>query len=77
MVDFLIWKDNFGKTVRVLGKSVSFLCSKRLAYGSVDSIIGKLRAIFNKYGRSAGDNLLPGIANSAAPQVKSYLAGLR
>ena len=58
VIDFLIWKDNFGKTVvhidtcPLLGeKSVSScVCPKRLAYGSIDSIIGKLRAIFNKYG---------------------------
>ena len=56
VIDFLIWKDNFGKTVvhfdtcPLFGeKSVSScVCPKRLAYGSVDSIIGKLRAIFKR-----------------------------
>ena len=51
VIDFLIWKDNFGKTVvhfdtcPLFGeKSVSScVCPKRLAYGSIDSIIGKLR----------------------------------
>ena len=67
VVDFLIWKDNFGKTVvhfdtcPLFGeKSVSScVCPKRLAYGWGDSIIGKLRAIFSKYGRSAGDSFFP------------------
>ena len=41
-------------------------------------IIGKFRAIFNKYGRSATDSLFPGIANLAAsPLVKSYLSAVR
>ena len=60
-------------------KSVSScVCPKRLAYGSVDSIIGKLRAIFNKYGRAETDSLFPGVANPAAsPRVKSYLTAVR
>ena len=54
------------------------VCPKRLAYGSINSIIGKLTAIFNKYGRSATDSLFPGIANPAAsPLVKSYLSAVR
>ena len=86
VVDFLIWKDNFGKTVvhfdtcPLFGeKSVSScVCPKRLAYGPVDSIIGKLRAIFNKYGRAATDSLFPGVVNPAAsPLVKSYLSAVR
>ena len=44
----------------------------------VDSIIGKLRAIFNKYGRAETDSLFPGVANPAAsPRVKSYLTAVR
>ena len=60
-------------------KSVSScVCPERLAYGSVDSIIGKLRAIFSKYGRSAGYGLFPRIASPAAsPLVKSYLSAVR
>ena len=86
VIDFLIWKDNFGKTVvridscPLLGEknASSCVCPKRLAYGSIDSIIGKLRAIFNKYGRSAIDSLFPGIANPAAsPLVKSYFSAVR
>ena len=86
VIDFLIWKDNFGKTVvhfdtcPLFGeKSVSScVCPKRLSYSSVDSIIGKLRAIFNKYGRAATDSLFPGVANPAAsPRVKPYLKAVR
>ena len=60
-------------------KSVSScVCPKRLAHVSVDSIIGKLRAIFSKYGRAAGYSFFPGIANPAAsPLVKSYLSAVR
>ena len=69
VVDFLIWKDNFGKTVVHMvacpffgeNRVSSCVCPKRLAYGSVDSIIGKLRAMFNKYGRSATDSLFRGL----------------
>ena len=81
VIDFLICKDNFGKmvvhfdTCPLFGeKSVSScLCPKCLAYSSVDSIIGKLRVIFNEYGRAATDSLFPGVANPAAsPLVKCY-----
>ena len=86
VVDFLIWKDSFGKTVvhcdtcPFLGERTNSSCScpKRLAYGSVDSAIGKLRAVFNKYGRTAIDGPFLGLANPAAsPEVKSYLSAIR
>jgi len=86
VIDFLIWKDNFGKTVVHIDtcpffgekSASSCVCPKHLAYGSVDSIIGKLTAIFNKYGRSATDSLFPGVTNPAAsPLVKSYLLAVR
>ena len=86
VVDFLIWRDNFGNMVIHFDRCPLFgekgvssrVCPKRLAYGSVDSIIGKLRAIFSKYGTSAGDSLFLGIANPAvSPLVKSYLSALR
>ena len=85
-VDFLIWKDSFGKravhcdTCPLFGeKSVlSCSCPKRLAYSLVDSIIGKLRAIFKKYGRSAIDSPFPGLANPVASTlVKSYLSAIK
>ena len=59
VVDFLIWKDNFGKTTvhqqlcRFSGQRFNTysLRPKRLAYGTIDSLIGKLRFIFCLYGR--------------------------
>ena len=56
---FLVWKDRKGKTTvhksacQFFGQKGSFscLCPRRLAYGTVDSLIGKLRALFNESGR--------------------------
>ena len=61
VINFLIWKNGFVKTIvhfdarPLFGEKSASSCScpTRLGYGSVDSLIGKLRAIFNKYGRSA------------------------
>ena len=52
-------------------------CPKRLAFGTVDSLIGKLRAIFVEHGRgSEWYSLLNG--NTAARRsVKAYLADVR
>ena len=86
VVDFLLWKDSSGKTVvhsdtcLFLGERSNSSCSypKRLAYGSVDSTIGKVRAIFNKYGRTAIDDPFLRLANpTASPEVKSYLSAIR
>ena len=52
IVAFLIWKDKGGKTrvhrseclSRARGGSCD--CPKRLAFGTVDALMGKLRAIF-------------------------------
>ena len=85
VVNFLIWKDNFGKTTihedscpfDIRDKSFCS-CPKRLAYGTVDSYIGKLRAIFHKYGRSGSDTIVPGLGNPAAhASVKSYLKAIK
>ena len=85
-VDFVIWKDSFGKTVvhcdtcPFLGERTNSSCScpKRLAYGSVDFTVGKLTAVFNKYGRTAIDGPFLGLANPAAsPEAKSYLSAIR
>ena len=46
-------------------------CPKRLAAGTVDSYIGKLRAIFNRLGRTGFSNPL------AHPCVKEYLKFVR
>ena len=85
-VDFLIWKDNFGKT-RVHHDGCPFIghkgnpecaCPKRLAYGTVDSLIGKLCAIFASCGRSSVESPIPGYGNPAASRtVKGYLAMVR
>ena len=55
---FLVWKDRKGKTTvhksacQFFGRKGSFSClCPRLAYGTVDSLIGKLRALFNESGR--------------------------
>ena len=54
VIKFLISRDKTGRTV-VHAQSclrVSCNCPSRLAAGSVDSLLGKLRAIFNNIGRS-------------------------
>ena len=86
VITFLIWKDNFGKTVvhrnhcEHLGNKRAHLCGcpKRLAFGTVDSVVGKLRAIFNQWGRTLEDTRLPGYGNPAASHdVHSYVKMVR
>lgn len=57
---FLVWKDRGGKTKvhqsacpAVSQTGMSCACPKRLAFGTVDSLIGKLRAIFVEHGRGS------------------------
>lgn len=85
VVGFLIYADVAGKTVvhattcpRVRGPGVMSLeggggpcaCPLRLAYGSVDSMIGRLRSAFHDMGRS--------VDNPAAMRaVKMYLRDVR
>ena len=85
IVAFLIWKDKGGKT-RVHGSEClsrarggSCDCPKRLAFGAVDALIGKLRAIFAAHNRSTEWQPLLGVAgNPAAGRVvKNYLAAVR
>jgi len=65
--NFLIWKDVGGKTKVHLnscpasGTKNSFKCAcpTRLAFGRVDSVIGKLRTIFAALGRGSDDLRLP------------------
>ena len=53
-------------------------CPKRLAFGTVDSLIGTLRSIFLAAGRGGDDSSLPGYGNPAASKlVKEYLAAVR
>ena len=53
-------------------------CPSRLAHGTVDSLIGKLRSIFAENGRGTDWQPLVGIGNPAADRsVKQYLANVR
>ncbi|KAJ7383332.1 hypothetical protein OS493_028879 [Desmophyllum pertusum] len=84
VIRFLVWKDSKGKTKIHMPNCPNFGtrsklkcgCPSRLASGTVDNTIGKLRSIFNSIGRS-GDwsGLFPG--NPAAHQsVKKYLVSI-
>ena len=79
---FLVYKDKSGKTqvhkneCIYLGKKGSFKCGcpLRLSYNTVDSYIGKLRAIFHAVGRRGEWDLRLGLGNPAADSsVKDYL----
>ena len=73
VIKFLISRDKTGRTV-VHTQSclcVSCYCPLRLAAGSVDSLLGKLRAIFNDIGHSRDFNPV------AHPRVKEYLKFIR
>ena len=83
---FLAWKDNSGKTVVHLfdcpglgqRQRVSCSCPTRLAAGTVDSLIGKLRSIFveESLGGEWDDRL--GIGNPVShPSIKAYLKCIR
>ena len=53
-------------------------CPKRLAYGTIDSLIGKLRSIFCLYGRGSDESPILGYGNPAASKVvKDYLSMVR
>ena len=73
VINFLIWKDTLGDK-----RKVSCACPRRLAYTTVDTLIGKLRSIFNQLGRNYNEATLPGYGNPAADiSVKKYLAAAR
>ena len=86
---FLVWKDRGGRTKLHSPSCVHFgtpkgktppacSCPKRLAVGTVDCLIGKLRSIFIDAGRGDSWNNLLGIGNPAAhPSVRSYLRSIR
>ena len=79
---FLVWKDKDAKT-QVHCNQRPFLghkgvkscqCPLRLSYSTVDSYIGKLRAIFNEAGRCGDwENSLQLGNPAASPQTKKYL----
>ena len=73
IVKFLISKDKSGRTVVHSSSCSRASCTspKRLAAGSVDSLMGRLRAIFNKMGR------LTDSIPVAHPLVKHYLKFVR
>ena len=85
VVAFFVWKDRGEKTKvhqsaypAVSRPGISRACPKRLAFGTVDSLIGKLRAIFVEYGRGWEWHSLLGVGNPAACRsVKAYLAKVR
>ena len=79
---FLAYKDKNGKTqvhrngCPHLGKGGTFdcVCPLRLSYKTVDSYIGKLRAIFHAIGRDGEWDRRLGLGNPAADKsVKDYL----
>lgn len=83
---FLIFKDSAGKTqihndkCTNRGKQGKFECGcpYRRSAGSVDSLIGQVRAIFRDFGRGSDWNEILGIGNpAAAPIIKKYLAAIR
>ena len=90
VVAFLVWKDQGGRTVihdpycsfAGNSKAICSRCPKRLAYGTVDSLIGKIRALFVEAGshiyRGGEWHSLLGVGNPAADRsVKNYLADVR
>ena len=85
VIAFLVWKDRAGKTkVHIFScpalsrPDLSCACPKRLAFGTVDSMIGKLRAILADNGRGSAWHPLLGVGNPAACwSVKTYLANVR
>ncbi|XP_019627740.1 PREDICTED: uncharacterized protein LOC109472411 [Branchiostoma belcheri] len=79
---FLVWKDKGGKTTvrnkncKNYGnkKATGCGCPRRLAAGTVDSLIGQLRSIFANSGRGGDWNDAIGTGNpAAAPKVREYL----
>ncbi|EDO30749.1 predicted protein [Nematostella vectensis] len=83
---FLVWKDEGGRTkihkptCTKYGSagSARCRCPSRLAAGTVDSIIGKLRAIFAEAGRKGEWNEMLNIGNpSSHRSAKGYLTSIR
>ncbi|CAH3174737.1 unnamed protein product, partial [Porites lobata] len=73
VIKFLTYKDSSGRTVvhvpTCSGEACA--CPRRLAAGTVDSLLGKLRSIFNKLGRTDHTNPI------AHPRIKEYLNFVR
>ena len=86
IVKFLIWKDQAGRTQIHKDQCPFFgrkglkecACPRRLASGTVDSMIGKLRAIFSESNRVGEWDPILNIGNPASGMaVKQYLANVR
>ena len=84
-IAFLVWKDKKGKTKvhgltwPALGNSgLTCACPTRLAFGTVDSLIGKLSAVCAENGKGSEWDSLLRVGNPAACRlVKAYLADIR
>ena len=73
---FLEWKDKYiTPTVNSSYQGFVFLpCPTRLAYGTIDSQIGKLRTILNEFGKKAEWDPSLLLGNTAADlSLKQYL----
>jgi len=68
VIKFLIYKDSSGRTVVHVPTCFGGACARprRLAAGTVDSLLGKLRSIFKKLGRIDHTNPI------AHPRIKEY-----
>lgn len=86
VVRFLVWKDQKGRTkvhkreCKFLGSSVKGQCDcpSRLAAGTVNSAIGKLRSTFNSLDRSGDYDVRSGRGNPAAHfSVRQYLKSIQ
>ena len=74
LVRFLVWKDKSGKTqVHVVG-CPHCGCPHWLAAGSIDSLTGKLKTVFNENDRAGDWEERLGLGNPAASLlVRKYL----
>lgn len=76
-----IWKDTFGKTIAHRIQCANFGhkrvhtcgCPKRLAFGTVDSLAGKFKALFNNWGRTGEDTRSPVMVIRRKYGVINYL----
>ena len=88
IIAFLVWKDRNSKTlvhlydcvrsVHTTSLQPSCSCPRRLVFGTVDALIGKLRSIFATQGRGSDWQPLLGLGNPAARRtVKKYLTDVK
>ena len=84
VIRFLVWKHSKGKT-KIHAPSCpnfgshskrKYRCPTRLATGTVNSTIGKLRAIFDSVGRPGDWSCLSPGNPAAHPSVKKYLVSI-